>query len=468
MFAGVTGSIEPPFRLVPDQNFRATLKYHCGRYGCSGDLQHIYDEVLESGSIQGCALPAPIKHIFKTALELTPASHIAMAAAFQRHVDEGISKTVNLPSSATVDDVAATLIAAYKSKLKGITVYRDGCRQLQPLALGTKNAQQASAGKIMDDVFGSLVIEGPIWKLLQSKLVSRLKGVHQNGVNYLIDPRQATSRFQHSVGVMSLVKMLGGSEQEQVAALLHDVGHTAFSHVIDLAFGTGAQDYHEQVKQNLLSTPDSLKLLQACDLTIEQLEQLSVPLIKGRSPFGLSADRIDYCIRDLKCVNRIFQPEYSAILNNLTCGIHGDIECKNLASARLLFRKFLQVNQEVYFDPKAEVAGVTLATILQHMVEEGQLQMGDLFLDESTLIERIRQSRFRDAFDAIGTDMRFTVSETATPYLPATRKLRYMDPTIADMEGVLTDHCSQSQEELARYLQTATVVYYDIEALEKC
>ena len=70
---------------------------------------------------------------FVTAHEVTPEEHVRVAAAFQEHVDGGISKTVNLQSSATVDDVAAVFQLAWELGCKGITVYRDGCRADQPI-----------------------------------------------------------------------------------------------------------------------------------------------------------------------------------------------------------------------------------------------------------------------------------------------------------------------------------------------
>jgi ribonucleoside-diphosphate reductase alpha chain len=83
-------------------------------------------------------LPADIKATFCTAHDIGVEWHIKMQAAFQRHCDASISKTINFPNSATVDQVRDIFQMAYDYKCKGVTVYRDGCRQNQPMQVNEK------------------------------------------------------------------------------------------------------------------------------------------------------------------------------------------------------------------------------------------------------------------------------------------------------------------------------------------
>ena len=78
-------------------------------------------------------IPHRIKQLFATSIEIEGEWHVKMQAAFQKHTDSAISKTVNLPLEATLKDVATIYMIAYQEGLKGITVYRDGSRKLQPL-----------------------------------------------------------------------------------------------------------------------------------------------------------------------------------------------------------------------------------------------------------------------------------------------------------------------------------------------
>jgi ribonucleoside-diphosphate reductase alpha chain len=92
-------------------------------------------EIAQRGGVRDYPhLPAEVRAAFPTAAEIAPDWHLRMQAAVQRHVDAAVSKTVNLPADATVDDIRAIYLAAWRAKVKGITVYRYGSRQGQVLS----------------------------------------------------------------------------------------------------------------------------------------------------------------------------------------------------------------------------------------------------------------------------------------------------------------------------------------------
>jgi len=97
----------------------------------------IVEEVSRTGTIQQMRhLPIDLRRRFQTALDIAPEWHVRMQAAVQRHTDSGVSKTVNLPSNATVADVSRLFELAWTSRCKGITVFRYGCRGEQVLTFG--------------------------------------------------------------------------------------------------------------------------------------------------------------------------------------------------------------------------------------------------------------------------------------------------------------------------------------------
>jgi len=144
IIAGCSGGIEPIFavafvrnvmegtRLLEIQSTFEELAKERSFY--SRDLML---EIAKTGSIQNMEeVPKDVRRIFVTALDIDAEWHVRMQAAFQKYVDNAVSKTVNLPPDATVEDVKRVYLLAYKLKCKGITVYRYGSKKEQVLYVG--------------------------------------------------------------------------------------------------------------------------------------------------------------------------------------------------------------------------------------------------------------------------------------------------------------------------------------------
>jgi len=109
--------------------------------------EDLVKHVAKRGSVQGMEeIPENIRNIFVTSMDLTPEQHIKMQATFQKHVDNAVSKTVNFPFSATVEEVAEVYKMAYDSGCKGTTIYRDGSRDVQVLNV-TRNPKETKEPK---------------------------------------------------------------------------------------------------------------------------------------------------------------------------------------------------------------------------------------------------------------------------------------------------------------------------------
>ena len=149
IIAGCSSGIEPVFSLafirqvLGDKKlvevnpvFETALRE---QFTDETEAERIIEYAATHGSVQTLAsLPEPLKMVFRTARDITPEWHVRMQAAWQQHTDAAVSKTVNLSTDAPVSDVEATFFLAHKLHCKGITVYRDGARPQQPMALTEK------------------------------------------------------------------------------------------------------------------------------------------------------------------------------------------------------------------------------------------------------------------------------------------------------------------------------------------
>jgi ribonucleoside-diphosphate reductase alpha chain len=145
IIAGTTSSIEPLFALAyrrrtaldgkPLVELNPLLMRYLERNRL--DTHDFVESIARTGRWpETTVVPGRLRSLFVTALEVSPEQHIRIQAAFQQHVDNAVSKTVNLPESSTPDDVGRIYTLAHELKCKGVTVFRYGSRSEQVLELG--------------------------------------------------------------------------------------------------------------------------------------------------------------------------------------------------------------------------------------------------------------------------------------------------------------------------------------------
>ncbi|MED3691704.1 HD domain-containing protein [Peribacillus butanolivorans] len=172
--------------------------------------------------------------------------------------------------------------------------------------------------KVIDEIYGEFIIEPVLEELINCQTIQRLKKVHQGGASYLVNKQWNGTRYEHSVGVMLLVRQLGGTIEEQIAGLLHDVSHTAFSHVIDYVFDTKDEDYHEKIFNQVVEGSDIPTILAKYNLDYKKImDDLSQWKILEQPLPELCADRIDYTLRDMFHCGIISLEEIQTFLSHL-------------------------------------------------------------------------------------------------------------------------------------------------------
>ncbi|MEK6603417.1 MAG: vitamin B12-dependent ribonucleotide reductase [Nitrospirota bacterium] len=156
MIADTSGGCEPEFSLIWFKNVMdgEHLPYVLDHFIETAKREGFWKDGLmdrimaNHGSARGLAeIPDRWQNVFTTAHDVAPEWHVRMQAAFQKHTDSGVSKTINMPDHATVDDVMAAYLMAYELGCKGITVYRDGSREGQVMNVGvsTKGKKESPA-----------------------------------------------------------------------------------------------------------------------------------------------------------------------------------------------------------------------------------------------------------------------------------------------------------------------------------
>ncbi len=148
--AGCSSGIEPLFALSFVRNVLSGTKLfeihpHFERELHKRGLysRELMAKIGQQGSLRDIdELPAELKDVFVTSFDVLPEQHLKIQAAFQRHTDNSVSKTINLPSDATVEDVRNVYLLAHELKCKGITIYRYGTKREQVLSFDSRSGKE--------------------------------------------------------------------------------------------------------------------------------------------------------------------------------------------------------------------------------------------------------------------------------------------------------------------------------------
>ena len=156
IIAGASSGIEPLFalgyvrnvmdntRLVESNPFFEAVARYEGFYS-----EELIEEIAQTGTLENLNVPQWVKEVFRTSHDISPEWHVRMQGAAQAHTDNAVSKTINFPHTATVEDVSKAYMLAYELGCKGITVYRDGSKDGQVLSTGDSGqAQEETAAMV--------------------------------------------------------------------------------------------------------------------------------------------------------------------------------------------------------------------------------------------------------------------------------------------------------------------------------
>ncbi|WP_002149936.1 HD domain-containing protein [Bacillus cereus] len=243
---------------------------------------------------------------------------------------------------------------------------------------------------ILDVIYGEFKVDKVLEELILSKPVQRLKGVHQAGASYLMNEKWNVTRFDHSVGAMLLIKKLGGSVEEQIAGLLHDVSHTAFSHVIDHVFDNENESYHEEIFSSVLKNSEIPAILSKHGYNYEDilLDDSKWTLLERSAP-ELCADRVDYTLRDMFTYGYISLEEAQNFLDDLIA-VNGKMVLQNIEIAEWFTKTYYEEVIDFFMKPLNIYGNDMLAKTLKLALYKKVIHPDDFLLEDHELIKKLQ------------------------------------------------------------------------------
>jgi len=283
--------------------------------------------------------------------------------------------------------------------------------------------------QFVDRVYGEVTVTEPVLlELMQSKPLERLKGINQAGAYQYVKKEKDVSRFEHSVGVMLLLQKLGASVEEQIAGLLHDVPHTAFSHVIDYVFRDDKQSFHEKFHEQVIMKSEVPSILEKHGFDVERIVDLSnFPLLERTLP-DLCADRIDYAMRDRLAVDRE-NKNIAAYLQHFI--VHdNEIIMADKNVAKRFAEEFMETDRQNWSHPVGVAIYQILADAIKVALKEGILTQDDLFEDDVFVYNKLKNSgneEILEKLEMIGPKLEI-IDDPENFHFHSKNKTRYIDP----------------------------------------
>ena len=287
--------------------------------------------------------------------------------------------------------------------------------------------------QIDDPIYGQVEIAEPVLiEILQSAAMQRLRGVLQHGISGLLGITTPISRYDHSVGVMLLVRQLGGPLAEQIAALLHDVSHTAFSHVIDYVFhNRDGQSYHEEVQEAYIAGSDLPQLLARHGYDWRDfLHEASFPLLEQPAP-ALCADRLDYGLRDSQDLGLATAKQAQFVLGHLIVR-QGRIVMDDVAAAVWLADMYMAADDASWSDFREVGLYELTAQAIRRGLAIGLISEKEFWDTDEVLWARLNAGsdpQLQQLLRLVHPQTRFVWDE-ANPTFRISTKIRTIDPDV--------------------------------------
>lgn len=246
---------------------------------------------------------------------------------------------------------------------------------------------------VKDRIYGNIKIESPvIIALIKSKPFQRLKNISQDGAPHYIQPIRTGTRYEHSIGVWYLSFIHKRPIEEQIACLLHDIPHTAFSHVVDIVMDDANHEFHEKFMKEVIFSSEIPEILKKHRININKvLNTHNFPLLENTLP-DISFDRWDYFMRDGHILG--FLP--LNLIKEFLANIKKDKEKFYFTDIRLASTfaiLFMNFSRLIWLDPTSHGSFHLVAGAIKVALKNKLITEQDLFTDDIIMMNKLRNSK---------------------------------------------------------------------------
>lgn len=278
---------------------------------------------------------------------------------------------------------------------------------------------------VKDKIYGEFKIDSPaIAELIRSEPMQRLKKIAQYGIPTEFYHLVSYSRYDHCVGVMLMLRKFRASEEEQIAGLLHDVSHTAFSHLVDWFVGSGErEDFQDRQHKRFILRSEIAAILRKHKYSPKRIaEYHHFSLLEQPLP-SLCADRLDYslrefpkkislqCLADLRVENSrfVFQTQEKALI---------------------FAKEYMKRQREHWGGNEAVTRYTILAKTIKYAMKKGIVRFADFWQYDEYILRKLRNAKDDNIQKNLSVLRKKSLAKIARDKNRLRKKFRYIDPEV--------------------------------------
>ena len=282
--------------------------------------------------------------------------------------------------------------------------------------------------KVDDVIYGPHQINERIFvDLIESQEFQRLKGIAQYGIPDRYYNFKGFSRYEHSIGVMLLLKKVGASLEEQTAGLLHDVSCSAFSHVIDWIVGDiSKENYQDVIHKKFILKSNIPTIIKKYGFDINAIADIKrFSLLEKESP-NLCADRVDYTLREL--FHTWSEKETINLCVKSLINYNGELVFNNKEAARFFGEAYLKCQTKHWSGFEVVTRYHAFSKMLKLCIQKGILDISDLYRDDDFVMDKIYKSNDTEIISMLEPLKSPKMKNGKGATIILQKKFRYIDP----------------------------------------